>query len=53
VVEDAEAVAKQLRPGPYTFVSTDLVTLPDDRLGFNKGFLVRDPDGHVMQVIER
>ena len=53
VVEEAEAVAKQLRPGPYTFVSTDLVTLPDDRLGFKKGFLVRDPDGHVMQVIER
>ncbi len=53
VVDDAEAVAKQLRPGPYTFVSTGLVTLPDDRLGYKKGFLVRDPDGHVMQIIER
>jgi len=52
VVDDVEAVAERLRPGPYTFVSTDLVSLPDDRLGFKRGFLVRDPDGHVMQVVE-
>lgn len=53
VVDDVEMSAKRLGSGPYTFVSTDLVTLPNDRLGFKKGFLVRDPDGHVMQVIER
>ncbi len=53
VVDDVEMAAKRLRPGPYTFVSTDLVTLPDDTLGFTKGFLVRDPDGHVMQVVEQ
>lgn len=52
VVDDVETAAKRLRPGPYTFVSTDLVSLPDDSLGFKKGFLVRDPDGHVMQVVE-
>jgi len=25
--------------------------LPDKSVGFGKGFLVRDPDGHVMQVV--
>lgn len=29
------------------------ITLPDDRLGFRKGVLLRDPDGHALQVIER
>jgi len=29
-----------------------VVTVPDCALGFKKGFLVRDPDGHVMQVVE-
>jgi len=53
VVDDVDMAAKRLGSGPYTFVSTDPVILPDDRLGFTKGFLVRDPDGHVMQVIER
>ena len=53
VVDDVEMTAKRLRLGPYAFVSMDLVSLPDDRLGFKKGFLVRDPDGHVMQIIER
>jgi hypothetical protein len=29
------------------------VSLNDKRLGFSKGLLVRDPDGHVMALIER
>ena len=53
MVDDVGLAAKRLGSGPYSFVSADPVTLPDDRLGFKKGFLVRDPDGHVMQVIER
>jgi hypothetical protein len=32
-------------------ISTGAVTLPERGLGFAKGFLVRDPDGHVMQVV--
>ncbi len=52
VVSDAEEAAKFLRMN-YAFVSAEVVTLPDGALGFKKGFLVRDPDGHVMQVIEK
>ncbi|HEY0385515.1 MAG TPA: VOC family protein [Pyrinomonadaceae bacterium] len=37
----------------YNFVSSGLVKLMESVLGFNKGLLVRDPDGHVMKLIER
>jgi hypothetical protein len=26
-------------------------TLPDKALGFTKGFQVRDPDGHAIQIV--
>ena len=50
VVSDVEAAASALRDGAQ-FVSSGVVTLPDKSVGFGKGFLVRDPDGHVMQVV--
>ncbi len=52
LVEDVEATAQRLRPGPYTFISSEVVALPDDTLGFRRGFLVRDLDGHAMLVVE-
>jgi catechol 2,3-dioxygenase-like lactoylglutathione lyase family enzyme len=52
VVSDAEEAAARLR-GHVTFLSAGVVTLPDATLGFTKGFLVRDPDGHAMQVVQR
>ena len=53
VAPDANAVAQHLRRGKFAFVSPDVVETLDGKLGFRKGFLVRDPDGHVMQVIEK
>ena len=50
VVSDLEAAASALRDAAQ-FVSSGVVTLPDKSVGFGKGFLVRDPDGHVMQVV--
>lgn len=50
VVSDLEAAASALRDTAQ-FVSSGVVTLPDKSVGFGKGFLVRDPDGHVMQVV--
>jgi len=50
---DAAALAARLRAGGYRFVSPGVVELPDGTLGFRRGLLVRDPDGHVMQVVER
>lgn len=50
---DIEGAVKGLREMGYTVISTDTIEIPDENLGFKKGFLVRDPDGHFMQVIEK
>jgi catechol 2,3-dioxygenase-like lactoylglutathione lyase family enzyme len=50
VVLDVEAAAATLR-GTAKFVSSAVVTLPDKALGFTKGFQVRDPDGHAIQIV--
>jgi catechol 2,3-dioxygenase-like lactoylglutathione lyase family enzyme len=50
VVPDVEAAAATLR-GTAQLISSRVVTLPDKALGFTKGFQVRDPDGHAIQII--
>src|SRR3712207_5745997 len=37
----------------FALVSPGVVTLTQGQLGFQKGLLVRDPDGHAMQVVEK
>lgn len=51
VVTNATLAAQRLRAGGYQFVSPGVVTL-DGQLGFRKAFLVKDPDGHVIRIIE-
>jgi catechol 2,3-dioxygenase-like lactoylglutathione lyase family enzyme len=51
--DDPNGLAERLRGDGYSIISAETVELPDGELGFTKGFLVRDPDGHVMQVIEK
>jgi catechol 2,3-dioxygenase-like lactoylglutathione lyase family enzyme len=50
---DAEAAAQLVRAGKFSLVSPGAVELPDASLGFRKGVLVRDPDGHTMKLIAR
>lgn len=50
VVPDVEVAATQVR-GMGQMISSGVVTLSDKVLGFGKGFLIRDPDGHVMQLV--
>jgi catechol 2,3-dioxygenase-like lactoylglutathione lyase family enzyme len=45
--------AHRLLAGKFSLVSPDVVALVEGQLGFTAGLLVRDPDGHAMQVIER
>lgn len=52
VVSDVEAAAAMLR-GTTQFLSSGVVTLPDKVLGFTKGVLIRDPDGHALQLVMR
>jgi catechol 2,3-dioxygenase-like lactoylglutathione lyase family enzyme len=53
VTTDAFSIAHSLLERKYRFVSTGVTTMPDGALGFALGFLVRDPDGHVMELIQR
>jgi catechol 2,3-dioxygenase-like lactoylglutathione lyase family enzyme len=52
-VGGADAAAETLKAGRVRFVSPGVATIPDRALGINKGFLVRDPDGHALQLIEK
>jgi len=48
---DPERLASRLTTARVRFVSPGVVRVEDGALGFDRGFLVRDPDGHVVQVI--
>jgi catechol 2,3-dioxygenase-like lactoylglutathione lyase family enzyme len=46
------AAAAEFRRSKSVFISGGIVTLPDSEMGFRKSLVVRDPDGHAVQVIE-
>ena len=49
VTRDADAAARILLPGN----SAAAITLDAPALGFKRGFLLRDPDGHLMRLAEQ
>jgi catechol 2,3-dioxygenase-like lactoylglutathione lyase family enzyme len=49
---DAASTQKALLLTRADFVSPGIVSLPDRSLGFARGFLVRDPDGHIIRVTQ-
>ena len=51
-VASVDRLAQVLFVGKYSFVSSGAVSLGDGRLGLARALLVRDPDGHVMQLTE-
>jgi catechol 2,3-dioxygenase-like lactoylglutathione lyase family enzyme len=54
IFNNTDAVVQRLRAENSKFVSSAaIVMIPEAKLGFKKGFLVQDPDGHVMQVVEK
>ena len=53
VTTDTASIGRTLLAARYRFVSSGVIAMPDGRLGFEKAFLVRDPDGHVMELVER
>jgi catechol 2,3-dioxygenase-like lactoylglutathione lyase family enzyme len=52
LVPDAARAAAVVRRGRFRLLSPGPVELPDTALGFKRGVLVRDPDGHVVQLAE-
>jgi catechol 2,3-dioxygenase-like lactoylglutathione lyase family enzyme len=54
LVANTEAILHRLRDCGARFISpAATVTIPQAALGFKEGFIVRDPDGHAMRVIEK
>jgi catechol 2,3-dioxygenase-like lactoylglutathione lyase family enzyme len=51
--ESAKNAAQQLKLGNRPLISPKVANLPDKNLGYRKGFLARDPDGHGLQFVER
>jgi catechol 2,3-dioxygenase-like lactoylglutathione lyase family enzyme len=50
---NSKSAAHHLRSARQQVVSSNVAKLPDNSLGFTKGFLARDSDGHGLQIIER
>ncbi len=53
VVNDAKAIAQKLRNSRTIFISPEAIEIPSRSLGFKRGFLVRDPDGHALRIVEK
>ncbi len=53
VVKNARSMAQRLQIDRAKLISPDVVIIPDRKLGFKQGFLVRDPDGHVLRIVDR
>lgn len=51
-ITDVTHAASALRDAGFAVLSPDVVTMPQARLGFSRALLVRDPDGHVLQLVE-
>jgi catechol 2,3-dioxygenase-like lactoylglutathione lyase family enzyme len=53
VTTDIDASALKLRQGGFGFISSGVVQPANSSLGFRKSFLVRDPDSHSVQLVEK
>jgi catechol 2,3-dioxygenase-like lactoylglutathione lyase family enzyme len=53
VTLDPDRTSDRLRADHYLFISPGVVPLSHGVLGFSKGTLVRDPDGHAIQASTR
>ena len=53
LVSNPTALARQLQGAHVQFVSSEVVSDPERKLGISSGFLARDPDGHVIEFAEK
>jgi len=52
VSHDAEAAGRAIRGSVCSALSPGVVTVTDRALGFTKGLLIKDPDGHALAVVQ-
>lgn len=53
ITSNVEAAVQRLRNSGARFISPAAVALPEATLGFSKGFLLRDEDGHALRLVEK
>jgi len=53
VTKAADSAAHDLSTAQVNFVSSGVVVNQIDRLGFSRAFVVRDPDGHAIEIEEK
>jgi catechol 2,3-dioxygenase-like lactoylglutathione lyase family enzyme len=53
IVADIESLARSLNSWRFVLISPGVVSIPKAELGFRSGLLVRDPDGHPMELVEQ
>jgi len=53
IVADIEGLARSLNSGRFVLISPGVISTPNAELGFRSGLLVRDPDGHPMELVEQ
>jgi catechol 2,3-dioxygenase-like lactoylglutathione lyase family enzyme len=53
LARSADAAARQLQTSRVNFVSSGVVANQTEQLGFKKAFIVRDPDGHAVELEEK
>jgi catechol 2,3-dioxygenase-like lactoylglutathione lyase family enzyme len=51
--DDVDLMAKKLRDAHVHFVSSGVISMPKDKIGFSKGAVVSDPDGHDVLLIAK
>jgi len=53
ITHSAESAARELKAHNVSMVSSAVIADQMEQLGFKKAFLVRDPDGHAIEVEEK
>jgi len=53
IVADIESLARSLNSGRFVLISPGVISTPKAELAFRSGLLVRDPDGHPMELVEQ
>lgn len=52
IATDVQRAGAALRADRVGFISPGVIELPSDALGFQRAILVRDPDGHAMELVQ-
>src|ERR1043165_6263842 len=50
---ELDTLASRLRDAHVSFVSSGVTAVPKDAIGFSRGVLVSDPDGHDVLIIQK